>query len=226
MKRQVSVSARRSNAKRQKTSPIPRNFTGQYAIRPSTVDYKINDYNAIPAVVTTAGTILPLNQFLIRGANYVNEFIGKLVTPVGFQCKWNLSGAFSNVFLAADLNNVTRFILFQWDDNSVPTLADIVQDVGAPWQSGINFDKREKLTILKDWQVSTWCTNTNGITAITSSNSHSGKFYIKGNKMSPIKYNSNPFSIEGGGFYMLVVSDSSIAPNPTYNFYTRMTFTD
>lgn len=218
-------------AKRQRSSTIPRAYKQDYRLYSAVKqEFKCWDIQ-FGSAMTTTGVVTNLAtaatpSALIRGSDYLNNFIGQNLNIVGVQCKWNLNGAESNVFAGADLNNTSRMMLFQWNDSTGPSMSGLLQNTSTPWISPVYLTNRENINVLHDELRSTHMTVYNSNSSYASSNGHSGKFYVKGKKFGPVQMDVGANTYQKGGLYFMVCSDSSITPNPTFSAYIRITFVD
>ncbi len=119
-----------------------------------------------------------------------------------------------------DTTNICRIIIFQWHPNSTPTVANILNTVGATNAvcSSYNVDNEQQYKILHDktYYLSSVAYPQRGV---------SDKVWIKSG------FERNMQFVAGGTtgtnhFYKLVISDSGAAPNPLLNSDSRLRFTD
>lgn len=187
-------------------------------------DYKITDAAFGPSAVTTAGTVLNLMTSMVAGTGYKNNYIGREIQPVGLDLRISVVGALSNAFAAADLNNQTRIMVFQWMDDAVPTVASTLE--GGSVLSPIEINNYNNIEVLYDENFATFMAAFDPVNNYGSSTSHTRRIYIKGKKMRNVEFNSTGGGLSKGGIYAVIVSDSAIAPSPTYAIYSRLTFLD
>jgi len=221
LKRQASFKGKQP-WKKQRVSPMNLNRELRVAaVRQSAhTDFKVVDLISGNQAVSTAGLMNSLTLGLARGTDYYGQFSGGRIFPASIQTKWSVNIG-PGILGLGDATNLCRFILFQWDDNTPPTEATLLQ--GAPFhQSPINLNAREICTVFHDETVAL----TQYAGAVIGFDNKCGKFYIKGKKMLPVEFVSGATTISKGGLYMFVVTDSAIAPAPNVNYYCRLTFTD
>lgn len=195
-----------------------------YAIvRSPRVDYKITDTTFSGSASTTA-TLDYLMANLVVGTGYLNNYIGREIFPAGLDFSIEIVGAESNAVLTADQTNLTRVLVFQWMDDATPTASLVLQSTAATTacMSPINFKNYNNINVLIDWRVSTWTTAT--LSNYASSNAYNARRYIKGKKLRAIEMDGS--NVIKGSIWMLVVSDSGVAPSPGFSGYSRLTFTD
>lgn len=223
---QAYAKPRTRSYKRQRLSQ-PRIVSRNYQTAVSRLEYKVTDEADIFAP-TTGGYIQELTGNLVRGDGFLNEFHGQQISPTGLQLKWYCNGGLSNLIGPADSNNQTRAIVFQWLDSTVPSLTDILESSAAGFSvvSPIKVENRENINVLRDWCFSTYRTCYFGNTFESSSNSGNGKVFIKGKKFDPVQFKQASNATQKGSIYILVISDSSVAPHPGFGYYSRLTFTD
>lgn len=191
-------------------------------------DFKITDTFTNPTSITTAGTVINLTASMTQGANWKNNYIGREVQPVGLDLRFNLVGALSNAFIGSDLNNITKVLLFQWMDDAVPTTATLLESgaTAAGPVSPILFSNYNNIEVLYEETFPTFIQAYDPANNYGSSNGYTRRIYIKGKKMRTIEYNNSNGGTAKGQLYLLVISDSALAPSPTFDAYTRLTFLD
>lgn len=223
----------KSSQKVPKGAKIPRIVAQDYKLaRAVRQEYKIWDKDLAVVGVGTSGAIYSLatagstTAALTRGSDYLNNFIGQNMDIAGIQFRYQVTGAVSNAVLTADQNNITRVMLFQWMDSTTPTLSGVLQTAAAGQAvlSPVLATNRENINILHDQAYSTWCQTS--VATEANSNGYVVRKYIKGYKLSPVQMDTGSATYQKGGLYVLVVSDSSVTPNPSFNFYCRTTFTE
>jgi len=196
----------------------------QQLVRLPRVDYKYTDFTSGPGSITTSGTILNLTANLVPGTGFKNNFIGREVTPTSLDIRYEVVGASSNVFAAADLNNKMRVLIFQWEDSTTPSVTGIIENAAVLSPiSGINY---ENIDVLSDKIYSTWVNSFDATSAYGNSNSYSTRIYVKARKLMPLTWNSGNTDFQKGTIYCLVISDSAATPNPTFSIQTRLVYQD
>lgn len=190
-------------------------------------EIKVLDYYTSNLGVSAAGVILtPLVNFA-QGTGYFNQFIGRTIKPLGLDLRWYSTASVASLspIIGADQNNIVRYLVFQWMNNTVPVVADILQDtVTAPSMSPINITNYQYIKVLADIVDPVWLTYDTSSTA--GGISTFGRRYIKGKHMSEICMDTNGPKWAEGGIYILMVSDSGAVPNPGGKMFTRLTFED
>lgn len=237
MKRKRSYSNNKSGPykKRQQTTPQPRVQNAGYKLyKQVKQEFKIWDKDLALVNANTTGAIYSLQTAgtttaaLTRGSDYYNNFIGQNLDVAGLQMRYELNGCISNAVLTADQYNHSRVILFQWLDSSTPSVSGVLQSPTDPL-SPVLATNRPIINVLHDKIWSTYAVHsdsTGGTTSDVSSIVHNKKVYLKGWKFAPIQMDVGSATYQKGGLYILVMGDSSVAPNPTFRFYVRTTFTD
>lgn len=190
-------------------------------------DPKVTDTNNAGSITST-GTILNLQANLVTGTGYKDNYIGRKVTPIGLSVRFDLAGAQSNVFAGADLNNFSRLLVFQWMDNTTPTVATVLETIvgGAIVLSPILMANYNNIQVLVDKTFPTWVTYYDSSSGYSASNGYNEVRYVKGKKMVPLEFTTSTVVPVKGSIWALLVSDSAIAPSPAYTLYTRLTFLD
>lgn len=160
---------------------------------------------------TTYTTVLPIQGQLI------DERIGNKIKLKSFLCKYT-------VYLQ-DPSNVVRVIIFQWKSNSfgvpTPPASQILQVTSPyPWLSQINQDTRQNVKILYD---KTHTMQNGGPLQITRS-VNLRKFAITNYECVSAALGSN--NLQKGEIFLLLVSDSALAPNPTFVWRFMLKYTD
>lgn len=168
--------------------------------------------------VSNSGTVQDLLSNLIPGTSSLNNHIGNEVLPTSVRIHLSITmGPLAGV---GDGTNICRVIIFQWDDSIVPAVNGVLA-IGTSPHSQYLWDNIENLNILSDkmYALKQIVPNT-GYDAICD------KTYIKGKKVMPVKWNAATGSVQKGGIYALMISDSSVPPAPYFSLYTQVTFTD
>lgn len=185
-----------------------------------TKETKYTDRAVWNAAATNAGSVLSLINSLARGDDAFNNFDGNTVYPTGIMFKW---GAVTN----QEYNHV-RFLVFQWLENTIPGISDLLQDTstGTATYSAVHVNNRGRMNVLYDKRViiaPTACTSTG---VVIGAGHATGQYYISGSKLRPIKYRIGSSDIISGNVFCLVISDDGAVTYPGYNFYSRLSFTD
>jgi len=167
--------------------------------------------------ITTAGIMYTCVNNLIRGNQALNQYVGDSVLPTSVRVNYNITqGPLAGV---GDGTNVVRIVLFQWMDASVPVLTGVLE-TGTVWSTH-RWENRDNIRVLADRFV----TLAQRGSATDSYDNHGEMIYVPSKKLMPIKFN-NAGAPQKGGIYMLVVSDSGIAPYPFFTAQVAVTYTD
>lgn len=177
------------------------------------LDYYDNGLNgsAIGTIATIQGGFSTPNQGVADG-----QRVGDKIMIKEFDFKFNL--------IFGDPTQVVRIILFRWyEDNTVaPTAAQILQNpLGFSVNSGINHDNIKKglFHIMVD--------RTYALSGTGSTASIARTIKVFGRRLGRKGIEFNNGLVTGNNhIYALFISDSTAAPNPTLNWYSRLTYTD
>lgn len=179
-------------------------------------DYKQTIYNAT-TTVGYAGVMFPLLTNLTRGDNAVDNFEGAFIQPKSVHLRMQFS--------AFDLSNLGRFILFQWNDSTVPVPVDILAQTSGPFAplSYRNWSSKPLYKILRDVSQQTIANPT-----YTGGNGPVVQFdmFVKGKSLQRVDYNATAATIYKGGLYLLAISDSSVVTHPAFLITSEIIFTD
>lgn len=192
-------------------------------------EYKVTDTAVIGGSCVAVGLVTSLTSNLTRGTLGLNNYIGRTLTPVSVQIRYSIVGTQTGgvIPLGPDSYNNCRIIVFQWFGESVPAPLDVIMSTNstqAPF-SATQINNISKFRILHDKMITTYLNTYDGTNS--TGTSQNGKCYIKRNRLEKMSYATNVGSgLETGGLYILFVSDSVVTPNPTFNFYSRVTFID
>jgi len=181
-------------------------------------ELKVCHYDNTQSVDSSGLVWQPLTN-LARGTSY-NQFIGSEILPTSFRVQLSIAMGPGVGPTAGDGTNVVRVILFQWNDASVPNVAGVLQSVSP--LSNFSWENRENIICLAD----KYYAMKQASSATASWDMIVDTIYVKGKKMTPIKYNAAGNGIQKGEIMLLIISDSSIATHPYCTFYTQLTFTD
>lgn len=161
--------------------------------------------------------------------------VGDNVEFAGFDMNWEAS--------VGDTYNVMRMLVIQWrmdDAIDAPTVAKVFDSVssGSVYSPQYQFlySDREKYHVLYDKKIlltSTYAfTSAGGIPVSPSFASYTnaiktGKVHIKPSKKMRAKIQYNPNATTGAyKLYLLVLSDSTVSPNPNFNFAGQIYYRD
>jgi len=162
------------------------------------------------AVGAAAGLVSNLFTNLVGGTSWYNQYVGQKIQPTSIELRYQ--------FIVGDPTNICRLVLFQWYDNSTaPTAATVLQAVNS--LAPKSMDNRSELKVLADRLHFMAILSTGG------NNNCGDRIHIKKNKMTEAVYNAATGRYKGQ-LYALWLSDSTILPNPTVTFYSRVYFTD
>jgi len=232
--------------KRRQLATVPYAETAAYRVnRNPRMDLKVWLHAGGGGVSSTPGTMVALNgannmSTLARGLLPVNNFEGRSIIPVSIEARFYIVGGFTTSSTATpEISNTMRIILFQWLDDSTPTvtgtpLTDLLEPMTTPntgqqCLAPISSQNRSSVSVLMDKMITTNLTQValNPLTAAfseSSSTCRSYKKYIKGAKCCPIEFNSGSTLYQKGGIYLALLSDSSVAPNPGISWFIKVNF--
>lgn len=205
-------------------------------VRNPRMEYKVWDWDKISQTASTtigifnllsAGTTTP---GLTRGTSSKNNFLGNIIDIVSIDFSYEIVGSTA---VAPDVYNTTRLMLFQWNDDAVPSAVTIFENIGtiqAP-MSPVFFDNRDDINVLADIrQVSSPIAYDPTVGAVVGySGVYNGRRFIKaknGRKIGPCSFLSAAVTYQKGGIFCALLSDSIAAPHPTVNIYCRITFVE
>lgn len=210
----------RGSRSAKKRARQPRTVTMMSNYRPK-AEIKYTDRSLYNNSITSSGTVFTVHHLLVRGDDAFNNFDGNTVYPVGLSIKW-----------ACESNqtyNYVRFLFFQWMENTVPTMADLLQDTstGIATMAAVNVNTKGRMNVLYDKHVVIAPSAGGGSGAVVLGyGPKNGKTYIPGSRLMPIRFQVGATTIISGGIYCLIVSDDSLATYPTASIYTRLAFKD
>lgn len=182
-------------------------------------DFKQITFDTGGTTVSYSGTMHNLCTSLSRGDNGINNFEGTSiqVKSIHLRCQVAL----------ADTSNLMRTILFQWFDDTVPTVSSILSStmigtIEAPF-SWRNWSNKHLFKILKDDR-----TQIQGSAQITGGNGfvYTYDIFVKGNKIKRTYFDATGSSYQKGGLYLLVISDSAAIAHPGFIAAGEMIFSD
>lgn len=184
-------------------------------------DIKYTDVSSNYANANT-NTITSATVNLTRGTAGLDNFLGNHITPVGFQGKFTLTSASVGTF------NVVRVLVFQWFDASVPTISGILQAYSPPLNtlSPPLVTNKNQMRVLYDKAFYMSPTASDATTTPTGLGGVTGKFYIPGNRLKKLKFNSGSNAVQDGGIYVAYLSDDATVPQPQGAAYHRLAFMD
>lgn len=117
-----------------------------------------------------------------------------------------------------DTNNMVRVVILRWlNDQADATPTNILEGISSTQAplSPFNWNYRRDFVVLYDnlFACSTY-TNANLVE----------KLYIK--RVGKLQFNPAASTVKSNGLYLFAISDSSIAPHPTIQYYTSIPYTD
>lgn len=215
--------------------PSSKTYTPLYATRQLnpgyTPDYKQWHAYWNPGGVTSTGGVTSLNTdfggtTLGRGDDCYQNFQGSTINPTGIRWRLVVTGATGNALLNADVFNKLRFMVFQWNDDSVPTISAATTGVlqFSSTTSGKSVANQTNLIVLVDKLVCTFAQT--DAAAQSSSTCEVYEGYIKAKKIAPIIFTPGSVSYKKGGLFALALSDSAVAPNPNIVFECQIMFSE
>jgi len=204
------------------------------ALRSVHPDFKVTDTHNAGFAPNAPATIISLLENMSTGTGMKDEYVGRTITPVGLDVRLELIGSQTSTFVGADLFNNSRILVFQWMDDATVTEAGILQSVaeglspGFKTTSPINFSNYNNIEVLVDENFQTFINAFEPTTgSYATSDLHFMHRYIKGKKMREVEFDgSGANTTRKGGLFAMLLSDSTAAPNPSFNLYTRLTFLD
>lgn len=213
-----------------KQKNLPRVVTQQLALRRVRPEFKAADESQTGVTVTSTPAIVSITQNMAHSTGTLNSYIGSSVDPQSLQIRFHLVGGQDSLLspLTSDSSNNSRITIVQWLADSIPIVADIYQNTAQPSLSPWNVNNLEKMNVLYDQLFPTYltCFRTGVSGNLANSNSISEKAYVKGKKISILRFNNAGNTTEFGDIYFIYCSDSSATPHPTISWHTRLTYTD
>jgi len=227
-------------------APVPYSERVPYQItQDPRLDLKVWVHTNGGTVTSSPGTMVPLNGSnnmitLARGTSPLNQFTGRTIIPKSIEARFLVVGPQVNAAnTAPDVYATVRVILFQWMDDSTPTVtgtpatdllepltsANTAQQMMAP----ISSNNRSSIVVLMDKMVTTYLMTDirgplTGTYSDSSSTARSFKKYIKGRRCCPIEFASATAAYQKGGLYLGLISDSSSAPSPGVTWNIKVNF--
>lgn len=162
------------------------------------------------AVDYTNGQVYALTTGINRGTAD-NQYLGDRITPVGMNIRIQ--------YTRADSTQLFRFIVIQNKAGGIPLLNTLLASTGnitaplSPYDNNYNNTYR----VLYDRLVSTdSIRQTTGLLNIR----------IGAKKLRQIWFNDGVGTLEKGGIYFMVISDSAVTPHPAIDYRARFYFKD
>lgn len=121
--------------------------------------------------------------------------------------------------IAPDTSNIVRVIIFQWFPSSVPAVGSILLDTTTPQSTVIspyNHDNRLQFKILMDVKSTL---------SVQGQSVRVNRKYIKSGMRRKVQFLAGSLTGENK-IYALSVSDSALVGHPTYNFYSKVNYSD
>lgn len=181
-----------------------------------TIESKIYDGVIAATGIDYTGQTFPMtanNQgvsAIAQGSGDAN-YIGSKITPTHLTIRGN--------WVCVDVQNMVRCIVVQVIGGGIPTTSTVlasVTNVRAPLSPlERDYDKTFRVLADRTWQLST-----------TDRIATAFKIKIGMKHLRPIWFNDAAGSVERGGLYLLVISDSAAASHPVIQVYHRMFFKD
>lgn len=169
--------------------------------------YRDREYTG-SAGIDTAGVILPLSD--PQTGTSTSQLIGRTFLIKSILVRYQL--------FVADSYNSVRVIIFRWNNNSIPTVPDVLEDYSTSATAGplspIRIENSSNIQVLYS-----------NIFALSQGvvDTSVDKLYIQKN----IRAEYNDDGSKGiGHVYMLIVSDSIAVSHPTYTVISRCRYLD
>jgi len=176
-----------------------------------TVETKIFDTSqTAQAIDYTSGYVTSVTNGMIRGTSE-DDYIGDSIKPVGISIRAQ--------FTRSDATQMFRFIIIQNKAGGIPLLSTLLQSVSnvtAPL-SPLDKDFSHTYAVLVDRLIS--MDSLRGTTTVRN-------FKINSNKLRGLWYNDSLGSIQKGGIYICVISDSAAASHPVLDYRCRFYYKD
>jgi len=178
------------------------------------IEHKFFDRTSTGNAGTTLATSNPF-QGIARGTG-PNGFIGSAIRVTSIEIYGQL--------IAADSpGNIMRMMIIQDKDVSgVPNTGTMFSDLVYPIYSPLNKDYSDQYRVLKD---KLFLLTNDGVTS-TGFLPKSFRYRISGKKLRQVKFTNSAGAYDGGSIWILFVSDSGAAANPTWIMNTRVNYTD
>lgn len=152
--------------------------------------------------VSTTGYAYAITTPLTRGDDGDNNFEGDSIKLLDLDVKMH--------WLAADDNNLIRFMIVQWHESAAITVQDVI-NIGAmpaalvPLASRNN-SRMKQVTVLRDDLI-----QLQNLSNFTAGNGPivCKRYHIKGSEMRPIFFSSTGTSLQKGQIYLITVTDSA-----------------
>jgi len=173
----------------------------------------------IPMNFTGITTISPLiynivnPTVIVPGTGQINNYIGSRIKPVSLTARYT--------WTVGDATNIIRVGFFQVEGSIS----------GASTAGNFYYDTTWPISILNPAPTYPFNTLSDQMFCGTSgagSDTILGtkKIFVKGNKLLPIVFGTAGATVSSGQIFLVVLSDSSILPNPTLAMYLEMKYLD
>lgn len=178
------------------------------------IEHKYYDRLSTGNAGTTLVATNPFTSF-VRGTG-VNNYIGSAIRVSSIEIRGQL--------IAADApGNMMRMIIIQDKDTSgVPNNSTMFAEPTYPVYSPLNKDYTDTYRILKD---KLFLLTNDGVSS-TNFLPKSFRYYISGKKLRQVRFTASGGLADAGSIWIIFVSDSSVATNPTWIMNTRVNYTD
>jgi hypothetical protein len=180
---------------------------------------------AFNIAVNNSGYIVDLLAYVTPGTSSKNNFIGQAIQPISLNLKLHCA--------STDTTNEWRVIVFQYIPPSTAPSMSYILESPTDCQSAIDFSHKDDLIILRDFYTQQTPPGTVYGGAIPpptyygpSSNPNILECYIPGRKMARCQFDSNLNIWSDGKLYILLLSNSTVAPTPSAKCYVRLQYSD
>lgn len=215
MKRQASTTAISARRKRQRTNSTSNvQAIVKKELRKKT-DWKYTDASVLNAAISANGSIVSLLTNLTRGDTGFNNFEGNMIQPQAITFHYD--------FHTDQIYNVMRMMIFQWFDNSVPSVATVLAatTAGVGVLCPVATSAKPLLKVLYDKTVPVAPTANSPIQGCFVD-----KVYIPGKRLRKVQFNSGNLTVQTGNLFALYISDDTLTTFPGTYWYSRVTFSD
>lgn len=175
------------------------------------IETKMIDTNVTAqAIDYNNGYVVSLTNTMIRGTDD-KQYLGDSIMPVGLKVRFQ--------FTRSDASQLCRIILIQNKAGGIPLLSTLLASTGnltAPLSPYDN-NYQDTYRILKDKLYS--MDSIRNLTTI-------GEITLNSKQLNKIYFNDAVGTVEKGGIYMCVISDSSISVHPTFDYRARLYYKD
>jgi len=182
-------------------------------------EHKFGDYHqGVVTIVPATTQVKAFTQYPAVGAPY-NGRIGDKIRVVSLK---------SRIWLTAgDAYNRVRLTIFAWSQGSSgatpPTAADVYEDASSSPNALVSYFNTDRLrakNVKIMWDKTFAFNPPNGTNQMVKLQN----VFFKMNRN--MAFDSATGAVRTYTYWILATSDSALAPSPTFDFYTRMTWTD